>query len=38
MANDHAKDRYDPPALGSDFEKENYENTAEIIKDCICPP
>ena len=24
MSNDHAKDRYDPPSLGSDFEEQIY--------------
>ena len=24
MNNDHAQDRYDPPSLGSDFERESF--------------
>jgi len=34
MANDHAKDRYDPPAIGSDFEKEFFAdvNNGEIFR------
>ena len=24
MSNDHAQDRYDPPGVGSDFEKQIY--------------
>ena len=34
MANDHAKDRYDPPSIGSDFEKEYFGdvNIGEIFR------
>ena len=34
MANDHAKDRYDPPAIGSDFEKEYFGdvNIGEVFR------
>ena len=34
MANDHAKDRYDPPALGSDWEKEYFGdvNIGEVFR------
>ena len=24
MSNDHAKDRYDPPSVGSDWEEQKY--------------
>ena len=29
MANDHAKDRYDPPSVGSDFEQQVY---GDVVK------
>ena len=29
MANDHAKDRYDPPSVGSDFEEQVY---GDVVK------
>ena len=29
MSNDHAKDRYDPPGVGSDFEQQIY---GDVIK------
>ena len=34
MANDHAKDRYAPPSLGSDFEKEYFGdvNIGEVFR------
>jgi len=34
MANDHAKDRYAPPAIGSDFEKEYFGdvNIGEVFR------
>jgi hypothetical protein len=34
MGNDHAKDRYDPPALGTDFEKEYFGdvNIGEVFR------
>ena len=34
MANDHAKDRYAPPSLGSDFEKEFFGdvNVGEVFR------
>tara|TARA_B100002019_G_C21081891_1_gene504234 strand:+ start:459 stop:680 length:222 start_codon:yes stop_codon:yes gene_type:complete len=34
MANDHAKDRYDPPSIGSDFEKEYFGdvNIGEVFR------
>tara|TARA_B100001564_G_C20359988_1_gene542894 strand:- start:19 stop:240 length:222 start_codon:yes stop_codon:yes gene_type:complete len=34
MANDHAKDRYDPPSLGSDFEKDYFGdvNIGEVFR------
>jgi len=34
MANDHAKDRYAPPAIGSDFEKEFFGdvNIGEVFR------
>ena len=34
MANDHAQDRYDPPAVGSDWEKEIFGdiNIGEIFR------
>ena len=34
MANDHAQDRYDPPGVGSDWEKEYFGdvNIGEIFR------
>ena len=34
MANDHAQDRYDPPAVGSDWEKEIFGdvNIGEVFR------
>lgn len=34
MANDHAQDRYDPPSVGSDWEKEFFGdvNIGEIFR------
>ena len=34
MANDHAKDRYDPPAVGSEFEEDRFSeiNPGEIFR------
>ena len=34
MANDHAQDRYDPPKVGSDFEKEYFGdvNIGEVFR------
>jgi len=34
MANDHAKDRYDPPKVGSDWEKEYFGdiNIGEVFR------
>ena len=34
MGNDHAKDRYDPPKIGSDFEKEFFGdvNIGEVFR------
>ena len=34
MANDHARDRYAPPSLGSDFEKEYFGdvNIGEVFR------
>ena len=34
MANDHAQDRYDPPAVGSDWEKEFFGdvNIGEVFR------
>ena len=34
MANDHAQDRYDPPSLGSDWEKEYFGdvNIGEVFR------
>ena len=34
MANDHAKDRYDPPALGSDWDKDYFGdvNIGEVFR------
>ncbi len=34
MANDHAQDRYDPPAVGSDWEKELFGdvNIGEVFR------
>ena len=34
MANDHAKDRYDPPKVGSDFDKEFFGdvNIGEVFR------
>ena len=34
MANDHAKDRYDPPAVGSEFEEDKFSeiNPGEIFR------
>ena len=34
MANDHAQDRYDPPGVGSDFDKEYFGdvNIGEIFR------
>ena len=34
MANDHAKDRYAPPSLGSDFEKDYFGdvNIGEVFR------
>ena len=34
MANDHAKDRYDPPKVGSDFEEEIFGdvNIGEVFR------
>ena len=34
MANDHAKDRYDPPSVGSDWEKEFFGdvNIGEVFR------
>lgn len=34
MSNDHAKDRYAPPSLGSDFEKEYFGdvNIGEVFR------
>ena len=34
MANDHAQDRYDPPSVGSDWEKEIFGdvNIGEIFR------
>ena len=34
MANDHAKDRYDPPKIGSDWEKEYFGdvNIGEVFR------
>ena len=29
MANDHAKDRYDPPGIGSEFEQQQY---GDVVK------
>jgi hypothetical protein len=26
MSNDHAKDRYDPPGIGTDWEENNYSD------------
>ena len=34
MANDHAQDRYDPPKIGSDFDKEYFGdvNIGEVFR------
>ena len=34
MANDHAQDRYDPPKVGSDFDKEYFGdvNIGEVFR------
>tara|TARA_R100000908_G_scaffold314_1_gene125 strand:- start:380 stop:601 length:222 start_codon:yes stop_codon:yes gene_type:complete len=34
MANDHAQDRYDPPSMGSDFDKEYFGdvNIGEVFR------
>ena len=34
MANDHAQDRYDPPSVGSDWEKEYFGevNIGEVFR------
>ena len=34
MANDHAQDRYDPPAIGSEFEEDKFSeiNPGEIFR------
>ena len=34
MANDHARDRYDPPAVGSEFEEDKFSeiNPGEIFR------
>tara|TARA_R100000008_G_scaffold65004_1_gene42018 strand:- start:14 stop:235 length:222 start_codon:yes stop_codon:yes gene_type:complete len=34
MANDHAQDRYDPPAIGSEFEKDYFGevNIGEVFR------
>jgi hypothetical protein len=34
MGNDHAQDRYDPPGVGSDFEKEYFGdvNIGEVFR------
>ena len=34
MANDHAQDRYDPPAVGSEFEEDKFSeiNPGEIFR------
>ena len=34
MANDHAQDRYDPPSVGSDFDKEYFGdvNIGEVFR------
>ena len=34
MANDHAKDRYDPPKVGSEFDKEYFGeiNIGEVFR------
>ena len=34
MANDHAQDRYDPPGVGTDWEKEYFGdvNTGEVFR------
>ena len=29
MANDHAKDRYDPPSVGSDFDEQLYGDVVQ---------
>jgi len=29
MANDHAKDRYDPPGVGSDFDEQLYGDVVQ---------
>lgn len=29
MSNDHAKDRYDPPSIGSDYEEQIY---SEVVR------
>ena len=34
MANDHAKDRYDPPAIGSEFDEDKFSeiNPGEVFR------
>ena len=34
MANDHARDRYDPPSIGSEFEEDKFSeiNPGEIFR------
>jgi len=34
MSNDHAQDRYDPPSIGTDFEKEYFGdvNIGEVFR------
>ena len=34
MANDHARDRYDPPSVGSEFEEDKFSeiNPGEIFR------
>ena len=34
MANDHAKDRYDPPSVGSEFEEDRFSeiNPGEVFR------
>ena len=34
MANDHAKDRYDPPSVGSEFDEDRFSeiNPGEVFR------